>query len=154
MEFLEDEARTRKVIRELLEDLPDTYAARHGSLRQLSRIFHEEVGRRLLPMLISSAAELTDMNLDGRRAWASARNQDLKLLHLAFRCPRTGRPAALIADSKTSKHDYLRYRLQIYQGGRQIRTYTSCKLPPLDLVEDDLRSNGSTSAISTCGPAP
>jgi hypothetical protein len=133
------EQRRRLAIRALLEDLPSEYADRHADLTAISHIFHEELARSLQPGLAEDAQRLQTMNFNQRRKWVSDHNEDLRKLHLAFSCPRTKRPAILVVDAKDSEHEHLRYRFQIYDSGRAVKTFTSTSLPAIDIMEDDAR---------------
>ena len=134
-----DERHQRAAVRTLLGDLPDGYVERYAKLKAVGRVFHDELAAALQPAVAADAQRLPGLDLAQRRGWASDRNEELRALHLAFRCPRTGRPAALIVDTKDADPSHMRYRFQVYEGSRAVKTLTSTSLPQLEIVQDDLR---------------
>ncbi len=129
----------RQSLRELLNRLPADYGHRHKAMRSLSTAFLEELGQAIQPALRDEMTRLESMTLQERRHWASACNEDLRNLHLALRCPQTGKPATLIVDVKDIEGHCWRYRLQIHEQGKWRRTYTNKEPPELVVIPDDGR---------------
>ena len=83
---------------------------------------------------------------DDKRALAKWVNAESKRFGLAIRCPKTGRPSALLADPAGRSG-----RFQLFNDGpdgRKVRTLSSIKLPPLVLVPDaGIPVGGSSSDV-------
>jgi len=132
----EQDDQWRRKIRSMLQDMPAAYPSRYAAVSKISHIVHEEIARGLGSSLLEHLKKNESSDLTARRDLMTAVNEDLRSLHLAIRCPRTQRPAILIADSKDAEHKILRYRLQVYDNVHgAVKTWTSSQLPPLELME-------------------
>lgn len=134
------EEQRRKHIVALLQGLPTDYAARYAEITKISHLFHEAIAHSLEPALAKFADSNESDDLESRRRLVTTINEDLRKLHLAIRCPKTHRPAILIADSKDDHHKILRYRLQVHDDADgTVKTWTSREFPPLELMESQHR---------------
>ena len=133
----------RTALQSVLAGLPEDYPSRYAELVKMSHVFHQEIAKSLEPAIAvqAKAAEVPD--LAERRSQVTRLNEDLRRLHLALRCPKTQRPAILIADIRTNREgetEGLRFRLQVHgEAGKTFKSFSSNGLPPLDLMEDAVR---------------
>lgn len=128
------------VIEELLSGCSTEYAARYSRLHELSHEFRSEVARQLQPTLNSELQKMPQDSYAEKQALASWVNGQLRELGLAVKCPKTGRPANLVADIKEAGSDVSRFRFEIRdENGKKARTLASRELPELELMEDEPR---------------
>ena len=105
--------------------------------KQLISLAKAEVAARLGPVLSRELAAMPHESYKEKQAAASWINGELRQLGLAIRCPKTHRPAILVADVQGGGHDTSRFRLEIRdEEGHKKRTFTSQKPPELELMED------------------
>lgn len=127
----------RATMRSTFERCPADYRQARGEATEIIHAFHDELARALTPRLNGVIATMPKAALADRRALASWCNSELRELGLAIKCPRTGRPAILVADSRDGEQG--RFRLQVRdERGTVHRTWTSSAptLPELELVRD------------------
>jgi len=123
-----------------IRDLPGDYAARYKELQELSHEFRTEVARQLGPAMNAHLKKMPQDSYAEKQALASWVNGQLRALGLAIKCPKTGRPANLVADIKQAGSDVSRFRLEIRdERGKKTRTFASRELPELELMEDEPR---------------
>jgi hypothetical protein len=115
-------------------DLDDDYAGLVGRLKAHQfadlAVLAAEYGMGLR----RKAEAMPRETLTQKRALARWVNHELRQFGLAIRCPRTGRPSALLADPG---RDIKSGRFQLYNeapGGKMERTLSSATLPALDLI--------------------
>jgi len=129
-------------LKQLLQSMPLDYRQASADANQLSRLFHSELAQALTPRLNAYLANIPKSSLAEGRALATFCNFELAKLHLAIRCPKTGKEATLFADARSTDRDAPRFRLHL-RGANQTRTQTSVEMPTLELMEDTASSNVS-----------
>jgi hypothetical protein len=148
-----EESKWRNTFRTLMDETPTSYPSRYQQLAAMSDVFHEElarqVGNSLNPFLASQPEPMLN------QAMADQVGRQLSQIHLAPRCPRSGRPARLVIDSIDSpgcKHR--KFGLVVTdENGQSFRTFSQRKLPELDLMQDDqLRSPKLSSRLRRTSP--
>jgi hypothetical protein len=118
----------------LLKSLPESYAPLTAKLHEADCSFREAVGKRLEDALNRQVAEMPQASYDDKRALAKWVNAELRRFALALICPKTGRPAALVADKgRTEKIGRFQF-LSEAPDGRMVRAYSSATLPRLELI--------------------
>lgn len=88
----------------------------------------------LTPVLRRRLQAMPTETYAAKRDAAKWVNAELRRFGLAIRCPKTGRPSALIADPGGKSG-----RFQLYNEspeGRKVRSYSSTKLPDMVLIPD------------------
>jgi hypothetical protein len=149
------EEQRRATIRSLFHNLPGEFEAYCAELKSISSTFHEEMAHSLEPVLNAEIRQRPHGELREKQKIASSVNELLRSLRLAIRCPKTGGPAALIADWKDSENDRSRFRIALRDAhGRSVRTFTSYDIPDLKLREDRPRNHhgrDDPSAVDTPG---
>ncbi len=94
----------------------------------------------LTPALNVQLGRMPHVSYKEKQEAASWANHHLRELGLAIRCPKTGRPAILVADERGGEYNVSRFRLQIRdEHGHAKRTWSSQDVPTLQLMEDDPR---------------
>lgn len=112
-------------------------------LKQLGHEFKSAVAARLQPALNFHLQGLSHESYSEKQEIASWVNAQLHDLGLAIKCPKTGKPATLIADVRGGDDEYSRFRLDIRgDDGRHLRTYSSRELPELEIIENEPRVEG------------
>jgi len=110
---------------------------------QISHAFHQELAAALAPRLNAHLRSVPVGTYQEARTAASWLNHQLHTLHLCTRCPKTGRPAILLADIRGGERDRPRWRFQARdETGVTARTASSSELPALELMEDPPRREG------------
>jgi hypothetical protein len=135
----------REKIKELIDEVsPRLYKSAAASARELVALTKQEIAHRLAPLLNKHLHGLKQDTYTEKQAIASWVNSELRSLGLAIRCPKTGRPAILIADIRSGGEESSRFRLEIVnEEGRRERTFTTAhELPDLELIEDSPRLEG------------
>jgi hypothetical protein len=128
---------------ERLRDLPFEYAECYRALVELSHDFRQEVADVLQPRLNRQLQTMAQDTYEEKRLLASWVNNELHQIGLAIKCPKTGKPATLVADIRGGRTDSSRFRLDVRNDdGRHIRTVTVNQLPELELIEDEPRREG------------
>ncbi len=123
-------------------DLPASYADAYTLILEKSQQFRAQVASVLAPRLNAHLKTLPQDNYADKQALATWVNNELRQLGLAIRCPKTGKPATLVADSR-GQGEYARFRLDVRgDDGRHLRTMTSTTLPEFELIEDEPRREG------------
>jgi hypothetical protein len=106
--------------------------ARHDALAILAET--------LAPVLNAQLQSLPQETYEQKRSLASWTNHELHQLGLTIKCPRTGKPAILLADLRSQDDDTGRFRLEVRgDGSRRVRTYCGAELPDLELMEEPPR---------------
>jgi hypothetical protein len=120
--------------------LPPEFGKRYEAIKEKSRRFAHEKASRLQHDLNLEARSMPHETYADKQALAAWVNEHLHGIGLALKCPKTGRPALLVADVKDKKGDISRFRFEITdERGRKKRTYTSRTLPELELIEAEPR---------------
>jgi hypothetical protein len=137
------ESEWRRLTQQLLATLPRDYQSCRRTLAALSHAFRNELAEAFEGHLNTYIQTLPQQTYQERKVIASFVNEELRELGLAIKCPRSGRPAILIADVKNSTDGTGRFRLESRNdGGHKYRTRTSSKLFALNLIEDSPRKEG------------
>jgi hypothetical protein len=133
----------RKALRRRLESMPDDYASAKAIAAEISHAFHEELAVAIGPRIKAELSAMPQESYEHSKAIASWCNHELHELRLCIRCPRTGRAAILLADTRGADDDTCRYRLQVRDDqGKTLRTYSSARFPEFDIMEDLPRREG------------
>ena len=129
--------------RDLLAAMPHDYGASSGEAAELTHAFRTTVAAALQPRFNAHITSMPKDSIADKSALASWVNHELHQLGLAIRCPRTGGPAILTADTRTPEDDAGRFRLEVRGvSPRRIRTLTSVQLFELEIMEDVPRQEG------------
>jgi hypothetical protein len=133
-------------IKELLdENAPEAFAKTFAKVSELLLLARQEMAERLSGPLNTKVHRMPQETYEQKKSIASWVNATLREVGLAIRCPKTGRPAILIADIRNSPEDSSRFRLEITEeDGRKVRTWSSNNLTDLEfeLREDQPRKEG------------
>lgn len=136
-----EESKWRNTFRSLMDDTPTSYQSRYEQFVLMGDVFFEELGLRLERPLNQYLASQPEPMLN--QAMADQLGRQLAQIHLAPRCPRSGRPAKLVIDS-TSSPDSNSHKFGLVvtdENGQSFRTFSQRKLPEFQLMQDDqLRS--------------
>lgn len=129
-----------EVLSALASGLPADYEEFTAAARALGRCFHCELATAMQPRLNSHLRTLPSDTYAEKQYIATWVNEQLRELGLAIRCPKTGKPANLIADVQAGEDSASRFRLDVRtdEGGRT-RTFSSRDLFDLELMEDATR---------------
>jgi len=139
MGFSDELLQLRRVLRALIDQLPQDYAARYEALARVQACCREACARGLEPSInerMAGSAATAGEAVDGMRAIARWINHDAAELGLAIRCPQSSRAATLAADTaRTSRGSAGRFRLQVHddEGGRHWTLY-SAQPPKIQLM--------------------
>ena len=137
------EKRWTKEIGKLFASLPKDYPQARKAVGELSHSFHRGLADAIGPGFNAHLQTMPHDTYEEKQAISSWCNHELRNLRLAIRCPRTHRPAILLADLRGHDDGASRFRLEIRdERGRKIRTYSSSELPAVDLMEDPPRREG------------
>jgi hypothetical protein len=135
-------------IKELLnENAPEAFAKTYAKVAEVMLLTRREMAERLSGPLSAKVHRMPQETYEQKKSIASWVNSTLREVGLAIRCPKTGRPAILIADIRNSPEDSSRFRLEITdEDGRKVRTWTGSNLTDLELElrEDEPRKEGPT----------
>lgn len=113
------------------------------SLAALSHQVHDAIADELTPRMNKHLQQMPQDTYEEKQSLASWVNSELRHLNLAIRCPKTGKPATLVADIRGGEDQSSRFRLDVRgDDGRHQRTLTSNTLPVLELMEDEPRREG------------
>src|SRR5665213_3834754 len=127
----------------VMEALPDDCVACHARIEELSAAFRWEIAEAMQRRLNAHLKTLPHETFEERKLIASFVNMELRELGLTIRCPKTGKPAILIADVKDAEHDKGRFRLQVCdEKGKNKRTVTCYGMIELELMPDAPRKEG------------
>jgi hypothetical protein len=135
----------RSKLQRIMPVLPNDYAQAKQVALELSRVFHEELGKAFAPRLNTQLRKMPTHNLEDCRKIAAFCNAELDDLHLRIRCPNTGLGAILVCDTHSQEYDAPRFRLQMRTEGHLRRTVSWSELPKLELVQDHVQLNRSRS---------
>ena len=108
----------------LLASLPEDYGRRYAQMVELSHTFRASLAAAMEPLLNARLKAKTPQDTyEQKHALVAWVNHELRLLGLAIRCPKTGLPAILVADTQDAEHSTIRFRLQIRDThGKQKKT--------------------------------
>lgn len=145
------ELKWSSAIRDVLSELPVNYEESHRLLSAFRSVVLDEMAATLQPRLTKHLSQIPQETYVQKQAVASWVNHELRSLGLAIRCPKTGKPAILVADLRGDDDSGSRFRLEIRaDDGRRTRTYSSKELPALDLMADAVREEPfAKSAVRT-----
>jgi hypothetical protein len=128
----------RRAFAGLLED--KDYADLTKSATDVEHYFFRELAARLQPALNAYLQTRPSESYADKQDIASWVNNELHKHRLAIRCPKTGKPANLIADVQGGEDSPSRFRLDVRgDDGNRVRTFSSRELFELELMEDALR---------------
>jgi hypothetical protein len=128
----------RHSIRATLREASPSYDALHRTLRTLAEGVREEAARALQPALNERVARIPHATYEEKKSLAKWVNTELRQLHLAIRCPKTGRPSLLQANPGSDPM-IGRFRLDYMDDqGRRRTPISSIALPQLELIPDSL----------------
>lgn len=121
--------------------MPDEYTIAGSWSKDVSRIFGEELVRKIEPLLNAHLQTMPQDTLPEKRSLAIWVNRELRELGLCIRCPKTGAPAILVADfSSAAEENVSRFRIDSRQSeGHRKRTTTSYSVPKLELMAEPPR---------------
>jgi hypothetical protein len=90
----------------------------------------------LVPLFNVHVQSLPAESIQQKRDIASWCNRELHELNLAIRCPRTNKPAILVADTRYDGDIKGRFRLSVRdEGGHLIRSGSWSDVPTLELIQ-------------------
>lgn len=113
-----------------------SYKDVYQHIARAKTLFHEEMAKALQPMLNAEVSRKPINEFDDKRTIAGWIMDQLRPLHLAVRCPKTGEPSAIIADIGRAEYDLGRFRFEVTDDRRgRIHTYSATDLPTLTLCE-------------------
>lgn len=127
----------QRLIEDLFSELPSNFTERKDALLGIRDAVRVAMAHALQHSLNEYLMRQPQNTLDERRELVSEVNSMLRNLSLAFKCPRTGRPAILVVDTGDARHqDAGRFRFQVTDdNGKLRRTLTSNDLPlPVELM--------------------
>jgi hypothetical protein len=128
----------RTELRHLLEaDIRSlSYAQAYQLATQWNQMFHEELAGVLAPFLNQQLRDTPQQTLPQMREVATSVNADMKQLGIAIRCPATGQPSVLVAETKSgTEANVYRYRFQHTNGQGRPSRHSACRtLPELSLM--------------------
>jgi hypothetical protein len=133
-----------KGLQSLLHELAGNPVADFNTLasrfQTATHVFRTRIAELLEGPLNDHLRSLPQETPSEKQALATWVNAQLRTLGLAVRCPKTGRPSALISDVKESGSRIGRFRTENRdENGLKVRPWTSTHLPLLELLEDDPR---------------
>jgi hypothetical protein len=124
----------------MLSELPLDYAGFSKRATAMSHGFRAELAKAMEPRLNQYLRTLPSETYAEKQSLCSWVNGQLHDLGLAIRCPRTQRPAILVADVQGGPDSASRFRLDIRtESGQRTKTLSARQLPSLDLMEDEVR---------------
>lgn len=133
--------KVRAALRKLLPAKQQPPEARMAALGALQSALVNELATDLQEPLQSMIEQMPADTRAEKQAICTFVNGTLRRLGMAIRCPKTGRPALLVADQKQADSDISRFRLEIRdEAGKKTRTFSSTTLPTLELRQDEPRS--------------
>jgi hypothetical protein len=128
----------RETISKKLDELPVRFDVRRAELHTVHDAAREAIARAFEPALNEKARSLPQATYDDKKHVASWVNEQARELGLAVRCPRTGKPGLLRADT-AGVPGVGRFAVETTDAsGRRRRVFTSVALPALELVPADL----------------
>jgi len=138
--------------RVLLASLPPDYAASHAEIVAFRHSFQAELAHALQARLNEHIKTAPQDSYEEQHLLATWINRELRLLGLAIKDPKTGRPAIVVVDNQDAQHAKTRFRLQVRDGsGRQIKTLASTRMFDLALMEQYPREEGAASWTDRTG---
>lgn len=128
------------------------YDAVYAGVLDLRHQMQSGLATALQDVFNARLGEMPKTDYRQKQALASWVNSQLRELGFAIQCPKTGRPAILIADLRDAEDQQGRFRLEIRTvEGRRIRTMSATELPSLTLIEDEPRAEGLSKKSSGRG---
>jgi hypothetical protein len=119
---------------ELLKSLPEGYLPLTGKLADVDKAFRVAIARRVTDAFNRHVVTMPAASYDDKRALARWVNAELRRLGLALVCPKTRRPAVLLADPGGAA-GVGRFQFQSEgPDGRKVRAYSSATLPVVELT--------------------
>lgn len=126
-----------KRVRDITSSMPLIYEERQKLVASLSDGIRSTIAAAIEPTLNAYLATLPHATYEDKQRMATWVNGQLRGLALAIRCPKTGKPAILIADVRAEAETGGRFRLEVRgDQGRRVRTSSSNRLPELQLMAD------------------
>jgi len=108
--------------------------------KSLRTILQEEIAAAIQAPINEKLRASSQDSYAEKQAISSWVNSELRDLGLAVKCPKTGRPANLVADLKQAGSDVSRFRLEVRgDDGKRTRTIAVRTLPDLEVIEDEPR---------------
>jgi hypothetical protein len=133
--------KVRAALRKLLPGRQAPPAARMVAIGELQSAIVNELASDFQEPLQAVIEQMPAETRAEKQAICTFVNGTLRRLGMAIRCPKTGRPALLVADQKQADSDISRFRLEIRdEAGKKSRTFSSTTLPTLELRQDEPRS--------------
>jgi hypothetical protein len=128
-------------IKAIVEDSsPRDWPAAASQGKELLSLAKRLVAHRLAVPLNARLQKQPQDSYQEKQEIVSWVNKELRELGLAIRCPRTGRPAILVADFRDNADDSSRFRFESRNDdNRRTRTFSGNHLTDLVLIEDELR---------------
>lgn len=141
----EDLAELRAIVRRIVEREPAGFTDRVRHARALRSSVQHELVALLEPALNAHLSGMPQDTLEEKRHLASWVNHELHSLGLGIRCPKTGRPAVLVANPGRSGDEGEASRFRIESRDERGKKHQSPSLgwvPELELVEYPGRKEG------------
>jgi hypothetical protein len=124
----------------LQQSYPENFSQLLNSARELRTAFHVSAASFLQKPFNVHLQSMPHETYEQKQAMASWANSQLRQLGLAIKCPKTGKPAILLADIKDANAVAGRFRLETRDdSGKRVRTLSSRVLPKFELMEDQVR---------------
>lgn len=124
----------------MLGSLPGDYAVLAEALAAANHGLRRAIADRLQPALNAHVQAMPQGTHEEKQAVCKWVNAELRPFGLAVRCPNTGLPAILVADTQGADRSKSRFRFEIVNAdGKKTRTFGKAQLPPLELIEDKPR---------------
>lgn len=134
----------RDRVRALLEpDASQPFSRRISRLKNLRQLVHEEIASELQDAFNAQIRSMPHQTYPQQRALVIWVNSQLRDLGLAVRCPKTGLPGILIADTSSPDSTVGRIRMDVRDdSGRRIRTHIFALPLALSIMPDRERVEG------------
>ena len=117
------------------DSIPSSYLEAVQAVQALSHRFHQAIAKAMESRINDFAATLPQHSLIEKREASTQINDMLRGLGLAIRCPETGAPAILVADSATGTDARSRFRMDSRdRDGRRVRVHHMSSIEHLELM--------------------
>lgn len=138
----------RSELQKLIGSTPQSYDAQRNALLGVGKLMQAEAAGVLQPLLNEHVKTLPQHTYEEKKSVAKWLNAELRQLGLALRCPKTTKPAFLVAHPG-GQPGFGRFHLEVSgPDGKPHRTVTSAALPVLELMPDPVVP-GSSLDLST-----
>lgn len=138
-------------------NLPQEYGELINDLGRIRSAVTQQIGRQLESVMSDHWRSQPAETLEQKQEICKAANADLRRLGLAILCPKTNKPAILVADYREGDGSASRFRFQVEaDSGGRTRTVASGTFPELKLIEAPVREEpfvSWTRRVKDAGPS-